>query len=284
MSPERTRRHRKANKVRAWCIGVAIVAVPAVVLVALFMWQRSADDRFALGPDLCGKNNVLQKHTVLLIDRTDAFSVPQKAYVTDLILSIKKSLDTFERFSIYTISDGERNIPSLAFSLCNPGTAADANPWLQTPASAQSLFEQKFAKPLELLVGQLEPEHSSGRSPIMEAVQYLATISFFDQRVPQRKLIIISDMIQNSEFSQYAAPVSFEAFRHSDVGRRLESNLGSVQVDVHYLPRPTVQRVQGVVHQNFWKAYFRAGGASARFVSIEEPFSSWGQKNLQPTE
>ena len=264
-SPRSNVQRRKRN---ALAKAIAIVAVPASLLAAGAVWVNLVEHEYAYGADLCLENRPLTAHTVLVIDRSDPVSGNEKAFLKSLVAGIKDDLAPNERFSIYAIDNGHVRVPSRLFSLCNPGTAEQANVLAQTPVRVQQTFDEKFARPISRIIDDLRPlgNTDANQSPIMETLLTLSQVKDFGPDMNHRRLILVSDMIQHSdEFSQIRTPVDFEAFRsaHGDlIGRRLEN----VDVTVHYLLRE--QRaadgrvIQGPVHLAFWRSYFDAAGAN----------------------
>lgn len=245
---------------------LAIVLVPALLLTAVILWSLpkggDVDDQ------LCLKNVPLAAHTVLVIDRSDPITAANKAYLKELVRKLVADLKPRERFSIYAIDSRHGNLAQKLLSGCSPGTGADADIMTATPEYLQRQFEQHVLGPVMRLIDDLGTENVAPTSPILETLQFLTRLSDFDARVPHRRLVLFSDMLQHSTYSQYRDSLDFGAFRKSRFYDALRADLYGVEVDVHYVPRRTAQAIQGSEHIRFWQEFFADAGARARFHQV----------------
>jgi hypothetical protein len=94
----------------------------------------------------------------------------------------------------------------------------------------------------------------------VETISNISREEDFGSGVASRRLVVISDMAQNSaNFSQYnhkgaqvALPTELGVFR---------PDLKGATVRIHYLLRPSLRRIQGPEHQETWQAFFERAGA-----------------------
>jgi outer membrane protein OmpA-like peptidoglycan-associated protein len=115
----------------------------------------------------------------------------------------------------------------------------------------------------------------SSRSPIMESLQALVAetpllvedgLRASDRR--DRRIVIISDMLQNSDVVSFYRGQEWDDFQASRDFARLGRNLHGAAVDVLRLPRnePAIRDPGAVDH--FWVRYFDYQGASVRARTI----------------
>lgn len=261
------RRNSGPNRSRRWSVAALIVGVPVSFLTAVMVLLQANSPNAKLGRDLCPVDGIQRVgHTVILIDQSDVIEQGYFAYLEELIQDIKFKLNRGEKLSIYTISDSVNRLPTRIFALCSPGGGDTVNPLISTPAKARQVFRQKFQQPLKAMVRQLDPAKNSSKSPIMEALTFLQGTIDFQLQAGPRRLIIFSDMLQNSTYSHYRTDVSFRKFRNSKQSRALIADLTGVEVEIHYVLRTTRNRVQGVGHIDFWRQYFGQSGVDPKIA------------------
>ena len=242
----------------------AIVAVPLALLGAAYYWLMELKQDYAYGDDLCLLNSPLEAHTILVIDMTDPWTAGQKEFLSVRADQLKRELRAFERFSIYGITDAHITLPQPLMSLCNPGDPQSVNFLVRTPARVQADFEERFRAPLRRLVAGLDRTRSAKRTPIIETLRALAITDEFDEEI-ERRLVIFSDMLQNTDYSQINADADldyFEVFEASGFANDLP-DLNDVQVEVLYIPSAKYEKRQTPEHLQFWKKFFEDSGAKA---------------------
>ena len=130
----------------------------------------------------------------------------------------------------------------------------------------QRRFERRFEAPLAQVLDQFRTASTAPRSPILETIRAVSRRPDFSTAVPERRLVIISDMLENvEEFSHYSRDYSFSRVRQNGYYASVRADLRDVEVRVLYVDRPGQQRHQGPRHIEFWREYFRDSGATARF-------------------
>ncbi len=215
---------------------------------------------------LCRTDEPLKTHTVVLVDRTDSVSAAQAEYLLEDVRTLGPELAKGAMLSVIPIEDTGMHVGEPVFSLCSPGKAEDY--WFVTHnvRKMQRRFEREFEKPLAEVLDQFRTASTAPRSPILETIRAVSRRPDFSSEVPHRRLVIISDMLENvDEFSHYAHPYSFDTVRHNGYYASVQADLAGVEVRVLYVDRPGQHRHQGPRHVQFWRDYFRDSGAVPRF-------------------
>lgn len=211
-------------------------------LLLVLMWRLSSADN--IDPEtLCriGKEGPALK---LLIDKTDPWDQHTQRRLATLIRALKLRLAPHERLSIYILDETGTYSSSPVFDMCNPGRGEQANDLYQNPGRIQQKFEEKFAAPLDALLETLLHPGTAPRSPIIETIQGLRG------KGAQERLIVVSDMMQNSEeLSFYGHSQTIIYDEQNDICS-MDNPYESVQV--YFINRPAVRvtRKQGI--RNFW--------------------------------
>ena len=183
-------------------IGIALLSVAAIVVVGIVIVYHITKppelDKVTMCP-----TGVPTKHTVLVIDKTDRWNGHQTDRLKNLILGIRDSIEKYEKFSIFVFEGNFENgfIPS--FSLCSPGRGENVDPLWGNPRLVQQKFERAFAGPLHEILTSLTTPSTGDLSPILEVVLDLANRDEMSTLISERKFILISDMMQNSDLGSF---------------------------------------------------------------------------------
>lgn len=260
--------HKKRD--RNWVIAAVVMAC-SIGLFYLVMPEKPVLDE-----NMCLSDHPLQAHTIILVDQTDPLTPFQAQYLIERISNIGKqsgsdALARFEKLSLVKIVDQGNLLIDEKFSFCNPGTAKDANELIDTPSWMERDFNNFFKAPLKEAVGRLaEPKKGLKRSYIFDTIALTTLRKDFDASIADRRLIIVSDMLENtSRFSHYTPPFNASAngaFNNERFLRSLEGgsptpNLNDIEVEVIYLHRENGKGIQSYAHQNFWQRLLSSFGA-----------------------
>lgn len=231
----------------------AVAAGVAYVQHALAVaWERDPGT-------LCLTNRLLETATVLLVDKTDPLDAIQSRTLGNVIAAIRDRLRRGERLTVVVMGENGRPEPVRAFDLCSPGKGRDANFLYENDRLMQAKYEERFGAPLEMLLAELQKGGSASRSPIMEAIRDITSTPGFSAAVPERRLILISDLLQNTEaYSHYHSVSTSAAMAYAT---EVMPALAGAAVEVVYLLRPGAKHLQGDRHLAFWRDYFRLAGA-----------------------
>ena len=200
--------------------------------------------------------------TVVLIDQTDPLSLRQIAYVKALILAEYERLRPQGRLTIRSIrADLDTG---TAFTRCRVRRGAEVSAVTANPEMVEGAFRRTVGDALDAYLNGLNAVPSSPRSPILEAVADALDAPDFGPTVQARRLVIVSDMAQNSALaSQYDGPGSglVLSARARDT---LTRDMRGVVVRIHYVRRPTLDAIQTPDQRAFWQDWFRSQGANVK--------------------
>ena len=234
------------------------VVLAAMVISSAYLKTNQVDiDRATFCP-----LNTPVPHTVVLVDRSDVFSPNQEQAVSALMRRLLHEIDVGERLSLFILDYQNYANPKAVFSMCNPGRGEQANALYQNPAKLRRRFVEFFEGPMTAEFERLKSVEEAPRSPVMEIIRAISLLPEFGADLPRRRLIVVSDLIQNMpEYSQYKESLEFAPFIVTDYGRDLRAALRGVAVDLIYLQRPRFRPAKANQHINFWRDYFQDAGA-----------------------
>jgi len=224
---------------------------------------------------LCPVSRPPSVHVALLIDRTDPYDAIQRSQVSGTIDTLKRQLPVGGRLTVHVITADPAEAAAKALDLCNPGDGSVVDPLIGNPRRIQKRFEEGYAAPIEALLQSLMVAESAERSPIMEA---LATVAAFQDQTLPRRIVVVSDLLQNSAAqSHYRDRADPAAALVTEPGLLLtDGRLQGVEISFVELPNARSTARQGPALAAFWRDLSLAAGArvvplAAMLSAMEEP-------------
>ncbi|MEO1552901.1 MAG: hypothetical protein AAFR82_03125 [Pseudomonadota bacterium] len=267
------RRRTRQKKQRNQAILNFVLAGLAVAIIAFAF--------FALQPEpydeltLCEISDELPPHTAIIIDKTDEYSAEQASLIAAIIRRTRDRLEIGERLTLFELDEYGQFDPRGEFSLCNPGRGDQVNALFRNPEQIEERFNEKFNRPLETLLEDLVVPKEAPNSPVLEALARLGQTEAFSDRAPRRRIVIISDMLQNSDaFTAYggggAMPETMpDSLTVADtMQRRFGDSLNGVALEVRLIPRQRYVDMQRGALKDYWDEVFRELGVSVTWRDL----------------
>ncbi len=236
-----------------------VVAIGGIVLVQSFKGEE-------VGDRLCPKASGPVAGLAVLLDLTDVLQPVQyqrlRGLLDDRIRGAKQG--TLIAVGAVRADATERDAD---FARCKPATGEKANELYQNPRMIEERYRKEFLEPFKTIVSAMLNNLAADRSPIMESLQALlvSTPGFVDATYP-RRVVIVSDLIQNSETFSFYRGDSWRGFIRSQNAERLAGRLQGVEVEICRIPRPGA-KVDKAAVDDFWANYFDRAGASRVLTS-----------------
>lgn len=207
--------------------------------------------------------------TAIVIDATDSLNLKVRAALKKYFNGDKylSSLKDFERVRVYAMKEFVGALAEPSFDLCVPPNK-NVSPWLDNPRKRREAFEKQFVSTFVKTIDALAQREEANRSPILET---LALVSKDNKRI-----IIVSDLMQHGDkcsLYQNGGRHDYNAFRR-DGCIEFDDNLSETEIDVLFVSREKLQRLQNPRLIEFWKKHFESNGASAHFRPLEAIDSS----------
>ncbi|MES1199823.1 MAG: hypothetical protein ABUS57_00025 [Pseudomonadota bacterium] len=190
----------RANRFYAGATGAVLVAV-LVLSVGVWLFRPAT-----LDPEtLCPTSRPIAGHTVVIVDRTDKWTPAMGAALEQIVENAQHETQQYQKFSIVSLDADQSTHP--LFSVCNPGPPSFWSDLYRGHRYTQRDFEQKFVGAADRVVAGVSAPEEAPTSPIVEYVHRWLGSDDFNAATPDRRLILISDMRQNSPlYSIYAQP------------------------------------------------------------------------------
>lgn len=264
------KQRRRAENLKAY----SAIGLVLAIFIGLFIWfgfelaSRQSLDQ-ATGCALKG----ITSHTVVLVDQTDPFDKSQLIALREMVSQTVAQMAVGEKLSLFKLNDHDPFLEGPFFSHCLPETGSESLGITDNPAMLRKRFSEAFLGPLEDEIEQLgiQNMNSSRQTRIVESLLELSSRRDFDQSVPQRTLIVVSDMLQHSNFfSMYRNDLRALTDTKWKNLMQLSPTLPGVDVRILLIIRDIAEggRYQGNQLMEFWDEYFERLGA--RLMSVKK--------------
>ncbi len=214
-------------------------------------------------------------HLAVVIDKTDRYSPPEAERIRGLILDARDQLAVGERLSLYELDENGRLSDAQRFSMCNPGRGDQINPLYRNPARVETRYQDYFEGPLAQRLADLVEPKDAPRSPILESLARLSTQDAFAPGLPRREVVLVSDMLQNSDLFTVYGAARWDLSRLPDPDRVAEElayeygdALAGVRLTVYLIPRPGWEQAQRTALPEYWNAVFAQLGVRVRWRAL----------------
>lgn len=253
-------RRRRQRQRRMAFLNFAIIALLIAGGFVAFQFIKPApyDEQ-----TLCLLSDEMPPHTAIILDKTDEYDERQAELISSLIRRTRDRLEIGERLSLFELDAEGQFDPRGEFSLCNPGRGGQVNPLFRNPGMIEERYAELFEAPMDAVIEDLVVPKEAPASPILEAIARLAQTENFSTDAPARNIVIVSDMLQNSDlFSAYggggALPTNMPDARDvaEQVDRRYGRSLSGVEIEIRLIPRDRYTDMQRGALKEYWDEVF----------------------------
>ena len=145
------------------------------------------------------------------------------------------------------------------FALCRPLKGSEAIEFYQNPSFVADRFTEQFQNPLEETIEAMMVAEEQPTSPIIESiVETLAATEGTRNKDLPRKLILVSDLIQNTNRHSFFRGQDWRDFEKSGAFSQISQALRDFDVVVIRIPKPERWSIDTAAVDEFWLRYFSA--------------------------
>ena len=262
-----TSRRRRREEIRQLIVGgfLFLLLIVAAVTTVVFIYRAEADHP-AVDATGCPREGPRAVHAIML-DATDAIGDVTRQQLRDAMLRQARSVERFGAFEIYVAGADPSRLLKPVFMRCSPGDPAKVSAVADNPTFAREEFDANYMKPIEQAIDKVLVFDTADRSPIMEGLQAVSVAAFpsGDEKLP-RSLVIVSDMLQNSE--QYSVYRGFSIETASSAARYYHASLQDVDVEILRIPRKRDIALQlDPQFTAFWTTWLAESGARLQSIT-----------------
>ncbi len=274
-----TSAQRSITLIGIWA--VIATAVGGFAAAAILTGNRQAD-AYAL----CQSSGLkAAATTMIMVDATDAFTEYQRRRLKLTVETERERLPEGGRLILVSLNPDAAWEPTELVSVCNPGKGETANPLLVTRSKVEKRWQSAYGDPIDKAVQQSVDRGASERSPIIITVAALLARADFDTRVPARRLVIISDLLEHEKgsYSQLRGGDFWGGYQASTLPKSARLDLRGINVAIDYLQRGKFAGIQGPRHQAFWERLLKEAGASeVTFLGMSATSAMPAQTRSEP--
>ena len=283
----RNRRQRKGGFTRK-----AAVYAGALSLCAAGLGYAVIDNLSTLTPDAMGCYATAHpRETFVFFDASEPrFNEEQARSLHAYFDGLYANLALNERVRFYTTEgDQVASIPTPRFSVCGRARTPQALEDIGAAAAnagyprkqKQRFLEKIYAPQLSAMFALTANDRRAQayQSPILETLQAISRVPGFK---PGSRLVIVSDLLQNSDSAQFCRTQGhmprYARFKKRPVYARIRPlSMEGIETDVLLLQRQGFGHPQGLRYcsgedelRRFWQDFLSDHGASVRFLRIRD--------------
>ncbi|MEM9670896.1 MAG: hypothetical protein AAF950_18490 [Pseudomonadota bacterium] len=276
------RRNRREEKARKQLYQRSAVSA-AAVMMAVGIGYVAMAQMTAVRPGEDGCLPELSAHTVMLVDTSVVTSdQAQKRAVLSSFEEVFAALLPGERWTVITTERGHYDaVGGNRFTLCKPDFESSSPTYVDKVT--KELYAETVSEPITEIVESFTNEDKRSRqSPLLEILQSTSQRPDFSARLGSRRLVLVSDMIQNTQIAQFCTTQghlpSYPKFKALPAFANIQpDSLQGVDVTLFMQVYPGAYgHPEGLPYctenelREFWEAYFKdAGAASVTIRRIE---------------
>jgi hypothetical protein len=249
---------------------VAALCLSLIAIIAFF-GIKSRQNIPVDDETLCPEPKNISELVVVLLDISESLNEKQRVGIENELKRIRRGIPRFGLMQVYLIQQDRASLAKPVLHLCNPGDGSDMSEIYQNPALAKRRWLE-FDRKVNQTIDSLLTLPDTQVSPIFETIQSIALLAHnspdFDC-IPEKRLIVVSDLIQNvPQFSQYEQTMGYDEFTKLDYSKTIKSDLTDVLVSILYVVR-SVPAQEWPRHYRFWEDFFRdQGGVVEKLTPI----------------
>jgi hypothetical protein len=191
---------------------------------------------------------------VIVMDTTDRLAEASQVEAKQLLIDMIEQSPENALLDLRVI-DPSQNAGRTILTLCNPGDGRGISEWKGNRDMARRVWRQRFREPLiHALEGSLQTIPSK-TSPLLATFQSIALDRFTGANAEpaHKRLVIVSDMIEHGEYTQYPpVDLRFERFKALPVYRKVHTDLKGAEVIIFYVQRILPRPIDTGAHIKFW--------------------------------
>lgn len=262
MSRRKSRSAQRAAKKKRISIA-AVIFMLAIIGAGAWWFVSTKADRASLDENLCPPTP--EAHVAVIVDVTDPLTLPQRQDLRNKLEALKASIPMRGRVAFFKVDAAEEELLTPLFEKCNPGTAEDFSELDADLRDMERRYREEFEAPYVATYETIFEASGASRSPIMQSVQSvnLTELDTPTARAGSRRLILISDLLQNStRLSFYGELPSAEDVLENPDFQSARTNLRGTEVELWMLQRPDFSETQPRGLPELWTVLLQEQGAA----------------------
>lgn len=266
--PRYSKRKRAAQKKNFIGLMLIIGVLAVFAFLAYFRYGLQKKQLVYDKQSLCPVATHSPKYVALVFDKSDTYNKVQQQFLRRFFAEFKSGLTPGTRISLYAIDDQKNKEIKPDFVVCAPRTGKGANAFYENPKRIQQKWREQFEQPLDQMIAGFMQAGKADFSPIMEIFQHVSLSAFpLGNKQVEKQIIIISDMLQHTpEWSHYRGQMDFAALQKTNYYQRINTHLQNAEVNILYVRRDGMEKLQNKRHAYFWADYIKSIGGRVTLI------------------
>ena len=212
---------------------------------------------------------------VVIVDATDGLSRPQREDIWSRIRPAAERAPAGSVVHLFEVRSGAPGGFREVGAIPRPPHRCEVDHWNDNPDQRAAQWAPLYLRPIRDALGRMARAAPGDSSAILETVQ-AAALRFAEDPETDGRLILVSDLIQNTEAANFYRGVpTFLTFRSGSLYREVATRrLAGVALTVLLLPPNRPGAVDEKALRRFWTDYFTTQGMTAvesAFLPVEGP-------------
>ena len=268
------RRRRSSNNAPK-SVAIAAGIVLAAVFAGFLLYKLAVSVEHTDESTGCPQNASLSpEHWVIVVDVTSPISAQEKKALQAFHEQITQTAQEKSRVRLYRLGEFEATENDRLVDVCSPGNPDQANPLYVSVEAVKADWEKKFRTKILDKLDQIIPNRGLKQSPIIESLNSISLMEFSQSLGQKKRLVIISDLVQNSALlNMYVEKPDFDDFRKNVGDSKVSARFEGVDVQLLYFAARE-PALQDDSWRDFWVAYVTSNGGrlDPRTISPVEKF------------
>jgi len=237
-------------------------------MLVFFRYQLQ-DKQVSVDPEtLCPISTPSPKYIALVFDKSDTYNTVQQHFLRRFFSEFKNNLLPGTQISVYVIDEVKTKQIEPYLVVCAPRTGEHANAFYENPRLIRERWQQQFEQPLDRVIDGFMQATKADYSPIMETLQIVALSAFpVGNASLDKQIILISDMLHHTpEWSHYRGQMDFTELQKSTYYQRINTDLQNAEINILYVRRDGMEKIQNKRHAFFWADYVESIGGRVTLI------------------
>lgn len=179
----------RKDKLGLYYIAFFIIFIVGFIALLAFLEKKDSFD-----PDTLCLDNVSFNSEIVIIDKSDAWSLSDAQKITDFLSGRMKSLNKGEQLIITLLHDNHGEaLSDIVYNRCNPGS--EANPLYENQRMVLKKYQEDFQKPLDNIISLLTTPGTANNTPLLRAISE----SLEKSKGVSIKVFIVSDLLEYTD-------------------------------------------------------------------------------------
>ena len=261
--------HKRQQAKNKNLMGVMLILLLLGIIMGIFYLRHELQGKYLkVDPvTLCPETGI-SEYVAVVFDKTDVFNSIQQQFLKRYFDHFIKTLPVNTQISLYVIDHHTRQNIQPDFVICKPRTGEHANDFYENPKRIRQHWQDNFATPLNKAIAGFMIPATSSTSPVMEIFQIIALTAFPpENRQTAKKIVLISDMLHHtSEWSHYREQFDFQYLKTTPYFQRIQTDLQGADVQILYLRRDNMEKLQTKRHAYFWADFIESVGGQVSII------------------